>query len=450
MAPTPKSVIVVGGGLAGLATAWRLSRAGLQVALLEKERRVGGRSGAFREEGFLLELAPPVLTPGDRRLLAWISEVGLRDDLLPLRPLVTRAAYHGDLREYEVKRWLDVRRVPGVKLREALRLVRLSRLLSRYGEAIDPERPEAAADLDDRSLADFANLYFGRSVQRRWMAPLVTSGSLGDPLEMSRVQFLHHLRRHGTERPGLLRGSLADVADRAAAELGTRTGVEVAALDGKPGEGVRVLLGDGRRIAADAVVLAVPASEALRVAERMLSPAERDGLASVRYAPAITLVAALCRPLAKRPSRTLVPRPEGSPIECTLIEPGMPGARAPEGLGLLSARATADYAATRHGAPGEAVEKELLGALETLHPGIQRSIEFSRVLRLGEAVPRFDVGRYREIARFQRAQADLRARGRRLYFAGDYLVNPSSEGAVVSAERVARDVQADLASDPAS
>ena len=82
MDTTHGSVIVVGAGLAGLATAWRLSRRGFQVALLERTARVGGRSGALREEGFALEAVPPVLTSSDARLLAWIGEVGLRDELL--------------------------------------------------------------------------------------------------------------------------------------------------------------------------------------------------------------------------------------------------------------------------------------------------------------------------------------------------------------------------------
>lgn len=444
LSATQRSVVVVGAGLAGLVAAWRLSRRGFQVALLERAGAVGGRAGAARVEGFALEAVPSVLTSGDARLLAWIGEIGMRDDLLPLRPLVTRIAHLGELRDVEVRRWLDVRRVPGVRLRQALRMVRLPRLLARYGGAVDPLRPERAAALDDRSLADFGRLYFGRTVLSRWMAPILTSGSLGDPHEMSRVQLLQHLRRHGTERPGLLRGTLADAVERASSLLGTRKGVPVACVDARGGPGARVVLSDGLRIGADAVVLAVPAHEALRIAAPLLSPAERDGLAGVRYAPALTVAAALCRPPADRPVRLLVPQSESSPIACAVLEAGMAGARAPEGLGLALVRATPGCAAARMAAPDEAVAKELLGALDELRPGLQRSVEFTRVLRLPAAAPRFDVGRYRAIARFLRVQRDLRARGRRLYFAGDYLVDPSFEGAVVAGERAAEAVCEDL------
>jgi oxygen-dependent protoporphyrinogen oxidase len=441
---TQRSVIVVGAGLAGVVAAWRLSRRGFQVALLDRGDRVGGRAGAERREGFALEAVPPVLAGGDRRLLAWIADVGMQDDLLPLRPLVTQVAHLGALREVDVRSWRDVRRLPGVRLREALRLIRLPRLLRRYGASLDPDRPERAADLDDRSLRDFGALYFGTTVFESWMAPAVTSGSLGDPAEMSRVQFLQHLRRYGIDRPGLPRGSLADVMERAAQELHVRTRVEVAGTARRDGGGVRIALADGRQVGADAVVLAVPAHEALRIGAPLLSGAERDGLSRVRYAPGITVAAALCRPPGARPLRILVPRHEEVPIECATLESGLPGARAPEGLGLALVRATPDFAASHLDAPAEAVEKELLGALDALRPGIQRAVEFTKVLRTAHAAPRFDVGRYREIARFLRVQDDQRARGRRLYFCGDYLVHPSFEGAVVSAERAADAVGEDL------
>jgi oxygen-dependent protoporphyrinogen oxidase len=441
---TQGSVIVVGAGLAGLASAWRLSRRGFQVALLERTARVGGRASALREEGFALEAVSPVLTPADTRLLAWIAEVGLQDELLPLRPLVTQVAHQGSLHEVDVRGWLDVRRVPGVRLREALRVVRLPRLLARYASALDPERPERAADLDDRSLADFGRLYFGESVVSGWMAPFVTGDSSGDPEWMSRVQFLHQLRRQAGGRLGLLRGSLADVAERVASAVAARTGIEVVGVEPRDGGGARVRLADGRRIGADAVVLAVPAPDALRLAEPLLTGAERDLLAGVSYAPALTVAAALCRAPGPRPARVVVPRAESSPVECAILEPGLPGSRAPEGLGLALVRATPRYAASHLDAAEEAVAKDLLSALDALRPGLLRSVEFARLLRARHGAPLFDVGRYRAIARWQRVQDDLRSRGRRLYLAGDYLVSPTLEGAAVAAERAAEAVCHDL------
>lgn len=58
MSGTTREVIVVGGGVSGLTTAWHLHRLGVDVALLEAEARVGGCTKTERRGGFLLEKGP--------------------------------------------------------------------------------------------------------------------------------------------------------------------------------------------------------------------------------------------------------------------------------------------------------------------------------------------------------------------------------------------------------
>jgi oxygen-dependent protoporphyrinogen oxidase len=438
------NVLVVGAGLAGLFAAWRLARLGHAVRIVERADRVGGRAAALRQDGTCLEAVPQILCARDRRLFAWIDEVGLRDDLLPLRPLVTSIAHGGEAREAEVARLADVRRVPCIRWWEALRLVRLPRLLARYRRHLDLTQPERAAPLDDRSVADFCRLYFGPSVLEQWIAPGLLAGSLADARETSRVQFLHELREWGFARAGLARGPLAELAERAAAALPTELGTEVQELRAVPGA-LRVEAASGRALEAEAVVLAVPAPEALRIAAPLLSSSERAGLAAVRYAPGLTVAAQLCRPLRARPQRLLVPRALRSALACALIEPGLLAGRVADDRGLLLLRAAPEFAEAHFDAPSEAVEKELLRAFESFWPGAQRSVERASVLRIPHAAPRFGVGRYRQIERWERMQREARASGRRVHFAADYLVHPSFEGALASAERVAAELGEDLA-----
>ncbi|QVL30393.1 hydroxysqualene dehydroxylase HpnE [Telmatocola sphagniphila] len=47
--PQPKSVLVLGGGLAGLSAAVKLASSGHQVTLLESKNRLGGRAGSFQD-----------------------------------------------------------------------------------------------------------------------------------------------------------------------------------------------------------------------------------------------------------------------------------------------------------------------------------------------------------------------------------------------------------------
>ena len=53
-----RSVIIVGAGPGGLAAALLLAKAGLQVTVLEKEPRVGGRTSAIEAEGYRFDLGP--------------------------------------------------------------------------------------------------------------------------------------------------------------------------------------------------------------------------------------------------------------------------------------------------------------------------------------------------------------------------------------------------------
>ena len=160
---------------------------------------------------------------------------------------------------------------------------------------------------------------------------------------------------------------------------------------------------------------------------------------------AIALAAGLRRPFSSHPQEIRHPHSEGLPVETTLLEPGVPGGRVPGGQGLAILHATGAWSEANLRAPAEIVEKELLDAFERVHPGARAAVLFAKLFRVACAEPRFDVGRYREIARFERLHKDLRQRGRRVYFAGDYLMDPSWNGALTSGYRAAGAVEEDLA-----
>jgi protoporphyrinogen oxidase len=448
--PRPRvgSAAVVGAGLAGLATAWGLARRGFEVMLLERAPVAGGRARGEVADGFAIDGGWPVLSSRDRRLLAWIDDVGLSDEMLPLRPLLTSQLRGGRVTTIDPRRLSGVLRIPGVRPRQALRLVRLPRLMSRYGTRIDPDFPERAVGLDDRSLGDFGRLYFGKSVLERWMAPMLSPFSLGDEEETSRVHFLMARRRLANARLGLPRTSMGELAQAAADRLKTHTNTEARLLEPAAGA-VRITIGrEGsveRMIEADAVVVACDAQDALRVADPMLSGAERDFFAGVRTTSSLTLVVALRRPFSLHPEQIAIPHAEGLPLEAVLLEPGVRGGRVPAGHGLAILRATGPWSDAHLETPDEAIEKEMLTAFERIHPGAGAAILLTRLTRVTRAMPRFDVGHYRAIAQFTKVQADRRAAGRRIYFAGDYLMDPSWEGALAAAERSVDAVAHDLA-----
>jgi oxygen-dependent protoporphyrinogen oxidase len=440
------SIIVIGAGIAGLAAARRLCERGLQVKVLERSDRVGGRATSDQREGFRFDSGSHQVCATDLNLLGLIASAGLQDQFLPLRPFSLTQVHGGEGFPIDPVGVLGVARLPGVRFHQALRLRRLARILRRFGDILDPHQPESAARLDDRSIADFARLYFGRSVLDGWVAPFSADPSLCDPESASRVLFLLRYVARSYAAMGTLRSGLADLAQALASGNAIRLGAPVDSLESM-GERIAVHLAEPvaeRSLEADAVVLAAPAPGAREIADPLLRTAERDFLARIRYAAAIVMAVALDRTVVGRATRTRVPATEGWPVATVSIEPGGPGAPAPEGKELALLTANDSWSQAHLEAPDEIVEKDLLGLLQRLHPGSSSAVSFATVRRHRQAYPHFDVGRYREIARFRAVQRDLRAGGRRLYFAGDYLVDPSLEGAVTSGFRAADQVLHDL------
>lgn len=70
-------VVVVGAGIAGLTAAWDVMRAGIEVTVLESERRPGGVIVTERRDGFLLEGGPDGFLAAEPELPALAAELGI-------------------------------------------------------------------------------------------------------------------------------------------------------------------------------------------------------------------------------------------------------------------------------------------------------------------------------------------------------------------------------------
>ena len=74
-------VVIVGGGLAGLACATALGDAGLRVTLVERGKSLGGRARSWTDaaSGDTIDLGPHVLHSEYRNMLAFLERLGTRD-----------------------------------------------------------------------------------------------------------------------------------------------------------------------------------------------------------------------------------------------------------------------------------------------------------------------------------------------------------------------------------
>jgi|DewCreStandDraft_2_1066082.scaffolds.fasta_scaffold00290_13 phytoene desaturase len=82
-------VLVIGGGVGGLATAMRLQARGHDVTVIEARPRVGGRAYQFCEAGYTFDTGPTIITAPQLLRALWAAVGSNLDDaveLVPLRP----------------------------------------------------------------------------------------------------------------------------------------------------------------------------------------------------------------------------------------------------------------------------------------------------------------------------------------------------------------------------
>lgn len=76
----PPSVIIIGGGISGLTTAYKLQQAGYFVTVLERSERVGGAMYTHLEEGWLAEYGPNTILETNIQIKTLLTELGLEDE----------------------------------------------------------------------------------------------------------------------------------------------------------------------------------------------------------------------------------------------------------------------------------------------------------------------------------------------------------------------------------
>ena len=445
-------VAVVGAGLSGLRAAWQLERRGFDVVVYEARDTIGGRATGVWQAAHWMDSAWPVLDAKNASLLRWILDLGLGDEMLPLRPVQMNLWQRGRSQPIEPTSLRGAAWIPGWPVLTTPKLLRWPRLMARYAAQLDARFPERAASLDFRSVRDHVALYFGQAALDLWLTPELQS-SYGDSVEdLSRVALLQFAKARGLGEgrsglAGLPRRPLFELAQAVAEGLRILLDTAVSRIDEEPSGGYRIeaIDGEGARSAAlfEAVVVALPAREAVRVAGSLVTTAERDYFAQVRERTVLCLAVAVDAVAEGVPQEIRFPRGDASPLASFVVEPGQLLGRAPEGQSQVVALVRDAVSEKAAGEADDVVTKSCLRALARVRPGIEEGVLETRLSR--SRVPFFEVGSYRRLARFASVQRDRRSLGRRLYWAGDQYSGAGFEAAILSGDRAADDLAADFA-----
>lgn len=458
-----KRAVVVGGGITGLVTAWKLQEGAkargvpLEVRLYEAGPRLGGVIGTACRDGFVMELGPDSLITNKPAGVGLCKQLGLGDSLIGTQP--------GQRRSFVVRNG-ELYNVPeGFYLLAPTSLWPFvtSRLFSWPGklrmglDMILPGRPASG----DETLASFVRRRLGQEALERIAQPMIAGIYTADPEELSLAatmpQFLDLERKYGSVIRGMvatgigghkggtsgpryglfatLARGLGDLPAAVAAKLEPGTAhLSSPARDLRRAGGGWELEVAGERVAADAVCVALPPP---RAAELLgdLDPEIKAALGGIPCSSAATVNLGYRAADVRHPldgMGLVIPATEKTTMMACSFSSRKYEGRAPDGSVLL--RAFVGGALHQH---AFALDDAAMVA------GVRRDIErllgitaepvVTQVSRYVEAMPQYRLGHLDRVATIER-QLD---RHPGLALAGNGYRGVGIPDCVVSAEKCA-------------
>lgn len=417
-----KKVIIIGGGIAGLAAAYRFQElcqggANLDVMLLEGSDRLGGKIVTDRENGFIVERGPDSFISQKPWAIELCKKLGLGDRLIGTNRKQTKTYVYTGKKMVSMPDGLSLM-VPTQFMPFAL-----SPLFSWLGKirmGMDIFIPRKADD-GDESLASFVRRRLGEEALQKMAEPMLAGIYASDPEQMSikstfpmffqaeqkyRSLILGMVaqKRMNGHRPVssspyslfmTLENGLGEMVDALVAQspkITFRKETAVSGIDKSDG-GWTVALKNGEILPADAVVVATPAS----VAARMLEPNAPEAAAlldKIRYVSTATVSMVYRKEGFSHPLNGfgfVIPRKEKRSImACTWTSTKFPH-RVPEGYVMI--RCFIGGALQEDLAHLDAADLEKLARKELLEiMGVSEEPVFCRVFHNKKSNVQYQVG----------------------------------------------------------
>ena len=457
-------IVIVGGGISGLAAAHRLTELNQNVTIIEASPRLGGTIQTEERDGFLLERGPDSFISEKPQAVDLAKRLGLESRLIQTNE---------DYRRSFIVRNGRLRAVP-----EGFQLLAPSRIwpflatdifsvagkLRMAADLILPR--EQANGGTDESLASFVRRRLGEEALHRMAQPMVGGIYTADPETLSlratlprfldmerdhRSLILAMLRQGREQKRGTSgaryslflsfdRGTQVLVDALARTNIDTRLNTRVEALR-RDGPSWTLITNGGERIAADGVCLALPAYTAAGLlSEESNSLAEK--LKQIKYASTATINFAYRRAAVRHPLNGfgfVVPFIEKrSVIACTFSSVKFAG-RAPDGHVLLRAFAGGalqpDIFALDESELIRRVETDLRELL-----GIDEAPLFVELAKWERSMPQYEVGHLDRINEIEKLVGELPG----LELAGNAYRGAGIPDCIRSGQSAAENLAADL------
>lgn len=430
-----KRVIIIGGGMAGLAAAHECQRQeGIEWQLIEASDRLGGKIITDHVDGFVIEGGPDSFITQKPAGLELCKELGLESELIPCNSAAQKVFIlsNGQLCELPDGFRLTV----PTRIMPFLRSPLFSwRAKVRMG--LEPWVPPKR-DNEDESISDFITRRLGREAADKIGGPLMAGIYVADPerlsllstfpmfrtLEQKYGSLIHAMRRMA-KRPSSgqpmfmsMKQGMEQLVQAVAKPLqkSCQLGTRVDAIE--RGENEFLIQCNGREMIADEIILATPPAQAARLLETLDSESAAE-LQRIRTVSTATVSLGFALPLdgVQRPMDGfgfVIPASENRRIlACTWSSMKFPE-RAPDGHALMRVFIGGARGEQWLDRDDEGLVALALEELESIW-GLTSSPVVSRVYRWPNGNPQYDVG---HAQRMQEMMESLAARVPGIHLAG--------------------------------
>jgi oxygen-dependent protoporphyrinogen oxidase len=447
-----RTILVIGGGFAGVSAAALLLREGFAVTLLESRETLGGRARSDVLAGAQLDVGAQLITTGFARTLELLAPARAQLRTTGGRDVVVRDGARLPVHFGSVRSLMGFQ---GLSTMEKLRLgATLLPTLARHGSQLDAGGERVPRSLDTQNARGYVTTHVSASAARLLVDSTLNAFYATEGDEASLAFFLA-LGRYGSDGDLLVpqRGWSATL-ETCIPTATIVANARIAQLDSTE-QGVVATDDGGRQWRGSAAILAVDAATTVSLMGPLLSPEHPllEMLGAIRTRATWTLAlrtrTALPRDAFGVFGDTTTASDAGTVSTCAVRGAVLPEAT-PDG-DILLAWPTPRFARTAATRDSIEIVNAMVPDVERLVPGVASQVTRARVYRFDPGTPLAYPGFADDRARLRALAVALPAQlASPVALAGDHLTMPLIEGAVASGSSAARHIIDALARSPTS
>ena len=414
--------IVIGAGIAGLAAAYQLKKAGHDVQVLEANSYVGGRMFTIQWEGFQVDGGAKFVTTSDRSLIDMVRELGLADQLVKSKEGLTITIYRdGKMHSANFLSIPSYFGWSGVSLSARLAMFKLLPYFLRMGRLKNAYHLERAPGPDDDlTYEQFFKSRISEEMFEYWAIPMFETMCAYTGEHISRKAFLAMMASYLNADSVTFKGGVGVLPEKLASLLDVELQAPVQKIAFLPDKsGARVTYstgGETKTISAQRVIVAVPGNHVLSLFDEP-RPAWKSFFPSVGYSTGALQYHVCETDYQPAVLGTFIPRVTKLPINSISFE------QYQDGRWLLLTDPSVyvfDMDEKLEVLAGRAVEVATM-----IYPPLKGTFVAHKIFRWREKVPTFRPGYLGALASFWAEPQEGP-----VYFCGDYFAGPSTGGAL--------------------